>query len=141
MIIDIDLNVAKAIQKDTCPEKILLHTQRLTDQFIEDFLGSENVIARYHVSGEAYEAFALPLKVAEVKDATSFVVTDNEGDREVGATRCDTLAEAVNAMVNGLEGKTEVTFYCELCADNGCVIDGVARWCHTSRYDDGKQWN
>ena len=81
------------------------------------------------------------MKVAEVKDATSFVVTDNEGDREVGATRCDTLAEAVNAMVNGVDGKTEVTFYCELCADNGCVIDGVARWCHTSRYDDGRQWN
>ena len=141
MIIDIDLNVAKAIQKDTRPEKILLHTQRLTDQFIEEFLGTENVIARYHISGEAYEAFALPLKVAEVKDAKSFVVTDNEGDNEVGSTRCDTLAEAVNAMVNGLEGKTEVTFYCELGADNGTVIDGVARWCHTSRYDDGRQWN
>lgn len=141
MIIDIDLNVAKAIQKDTRPEKILLHTQRLTDQFIEDFLGSGNVIARYHVSGEAYEAFALPLKVAEVKDAKSFVVTANEGDTEVGADRCDTLAEAVNAMVNGVEGKTEVTFYCELCVDNGRAIEGVARWCHTSRYDDGRQWN
>ena len=140
MIIDIDLNVATAIKKDTCPEKILLHVQQLTDEGIELFLGPDNVIARYSVSEGEQEAFALPLKVAAVKDAVGFVVTDNEGDTEVGAVRCDTLAEAVNAMVNGVEGKTEVTFYCELCVDRGCVIDGVARWCHTSRYDDGRQW-
>jgi hypothetical protein len=81
--------------------------------------------------------------VAEVEGASSFVVTDNEGDSEVGAERCDTLAEAVNAMVNGVKGKTEVTFYCELCVDraDGTAIEPVARWCHTSRYDDGKQWN
>ena len=66
---------------------------------------------------------------------------DNEGDNEVGCVRCDTLGEAVNAMVNGVADKTEVTFYCELCVDSGTCIEGVARWCHPSYYDDGEQWN
>jgi hypothetical protein len=143
MIIEINNVVAESIKRDIKPEKILLHTERLTPEFIEDFLGRDHVIANTHLMGEAYEAFALPIKVAEVEGASSFVVTDNEGDSEVGAERCDTLAEAVNAMVNGVEGKTEVTFYCELCVDraDGTAIEPVARWCHTSRYDDGKQWN
>ena len=143
MIIEIDQVVAESIKRDIKPEKILLHTERLTPEFIEDFLGRDHVIANTHLMGEAYEAFALPINVAEVEGASSFVVTDNEGDSEVGAERCDTLAEAVNAMVNGVEGKTEVTFYCELCVDraDGTAIEPVARWCHTSRYDDGKQWN
>lgn len=143
MIIEIDLVVAKSIKKDINPEKILLHTERLTPEFIEEFLEKDHVIANTHLMGEAYEAFALPIKVAEVEGASSFVVTDNEGDSEVGSTRCDTLAEAVNAMVNGVEGKTEVTFYCELCVDrdDGTAIEPVARWSHPSRYDDGKQWN
>lgn len=140
MIIEIDHVAANAIKTDINPEKVLLHTERLTPEFIEDFLGNDHVIANTHLMGEAYEAFALPIKVGEVAGAESFVVTDNVDDREVGCTRCDTLAEAVNAMVNGVEGKTEVAFYCELCVDNGTVIEPVARWSHPSRYDDGKQW-
>lgn len=142
MIIEIDLAAAKAIEKDIKPEKVLLHTERLTPEFIEEFLGRDHIIANTHLMGEAYEAFALPIKVAEVEGASSFVVTDNECDNEVGYTRCDKLAEAVNAMVNRVEGKTEVTFYCELCVDraDGTAIKPVARWNHPSRYDDGKQW-
>ena len=142
MIIEINHIVAESIKKDINPEKTLLHTERLTPEFIEEFLGSDHVIANTHLMGEAYEAFALPIKVAAVEGARSFVVTDNECDNEVGCTRCDKLAEAVNAMVNGVEGKTEVTFYCELCVDraDGTAIKPVARWNHPSRYDDGKQW-
>lgn len=142
MIIEIDHVAANAIKKDINPEKILIHTERLTHEFIEDFLGKDNVIANTHIMGEAYEAFALPIKVAEVAGAKSFVVTDNVDDREVGCTRCGTLAEAVNAMVNGVEGKTEVAFYCDLCVDraDGTAIEPVVRWSHPSRYDDGKQW-
>jgi hypothetical protein len=43
-------------------------------------------------------------------------------------------------MVRGVEGKTEVAFYTELCADYGDLIEGIARWCHPSRFEDGKQW-
>jgi hypothetical protein len=80
MIIEINNVVAESIKRDIKPEKILLHTERLTPEFIEDFLGRDHVIANTHLMGEAYEAFALPIKVAEVEGASSFVVTDNEGD-------------------------------------------------------------
>lgn len=123
MIIEIDKNVADAIKADCRPAPTL---------------NPEYVIARCWESGEE---FCLPLKVSEVEKAVSFVVTDNEGDNEVGCVRCDTLGEAVNAMVNGVADKTEVTFYCELCVDYGSCIEGVARWCHPSFYDDGAQWN
>ena len=88
----------------------------------------------------------LPIELTEIHGAKSYVVTDNEGGTdgddpvELSSERCDTLEEAINAMVREVEGKTEVTFYTELCADYGDHIDGIARWCHPSRFDDGKQW-
>lgn len=97
--------------------------------------------------GKSNKSITLLIPVSAVKDAVSFVVTDNEGGTdgesdpvEIGALRCDTLAEAVNAMVHGVEGQKEVTFYCELCADYGSVIEGVASWCHPDRYGDGTRW-
>lgn len=86
--------------------------------------------------GNGGPCISLPIPVSTVEDAEGFVVTDNEGGTdgddpvELGAIRCDTLAEAVNAMVHGVEGQKEATFFCELCADYGTVIEGIARWCH-----------
>ena len=88
----------------------------------------------------------LPIELTEVHCAESYVVTDNEGGTdgddpvELSCERCDTLAEAINAMVRGVEGNGDVTFYTELCADYGDHIDGIARWCHPARFEDGKQW-
>ena len=88
----------------------------------------------------------LPIYLTEVRGAKSYVVTDNEGGTdgddpvELSCERCDTLEEAINAMVRGVEGKAEVAFYTELCADYGDHIEGIARWCHPSRFEDGKQW-
>lgn len=88
----------------------------------------------------------LPIELAEVHGAESYVVTDNEGGTdgddpaELSCERCDTLAEAIHAMVRGVEGKTEVSFYTELCADYGDHIDGIARWCHPARFSSGRQW-
>ena len=88
----------------------------------------------------------LPIELSEVHCAKSYVVTDNEGGTdgddpvELSCERCDSLEEAITAMVRGVEDKTEVAFYTELCADYGDHIDGIARWCHPSRFEDGKQW-
>lgn len=97
--------------------------------------------------GKSRKTISLLIPVSAVKNAVGFVVTDNEGGTdgesdpvELGARRCDTLAEAVNAMVHGVEGKKEVTFYCELCVDDGTGTEGIARWCHPDRYDDGERW-
>ena len=97
--------------------------------------------------GKSRKSISMLIPVSAVKDAVGFVVTDNEGGTdgesdpvELGALRCDTLADAINAMVHGVKGKKEVTFYCELCVDYGDVIDGIASWCHPGRYDDGEQW-
>lgn len=96
--------------------------------------------------GKSKKGISLLIPVSAVKDAVGFVVTDNEGGTdgddsvELGCVRCDTLAEAINAMVHGVEGKKEVTFFCELCADYEDVIDGIARWCNPSRYADGTRW-
>ena len=97
--------------------------------------------------GKSRKSISLLIPVSAVKNAVSFVVTDNEGGTdgesdpvELGARRYDTLAEAVNAMVHGVKGKKEVTFYCELCADYGDDIESIASWCHPDRYDDGEQW-
>lgn len=97
--------------------------------------------------GTGRATISLLIPVREVKSAVGYVVTDNEGGTdgesdpvEVGAVRCGTLAEAINAMVHGVEGKKEVTYYCELCVDYGDHIDGIAQWCHPDRYADGEQW-
>lgn len=97
--------------------------------------------------GKSRKGISLLIPVSAVEDAVGFVVTDNVGGTdgesdpvELAAVRCDTLAEAINAMVHGVEGKKEVTFYCELCADYGTVIDGIARWCNPSRYAEGTRW-
>lgn len=96
--------------------------------------------------GKSRKGISLLIPVSAVQDAVGFVVTDNEGGTdgddsvELGCVRCDTLAEAINAMVHGVEGKKEVTFYCELCADYGDVIEGIARWSHPDRYADGERW-
>ena len=93
--------------------------------------------------GNSKKGISLLIPVSAVEDAVGFVVTDNEGGTdgddsvELGCVRCDTLAEAINAMVHGVEGKKEVTFFCELCADYDTVIEGIARWCNPSRYADG----
>jgi hypothetical protein len=97
--------------------------------------------------GNSRKGISLLIPVSAVQDAVGFVVTDNEGGTdgesdpvELAAVRCDTLAEAINAMVHGVKGQKEVTFYCELCVDYGDHIDGIASWCNPSRYDDGTQW-
>jgi hypothetical protein len=97
--------------------------------------------------GKSRKGISLLIPVSAVKDAVGFVVTDNEGGTdgesdpvELAAVRCDTLAEAINAMVHGVEGKKEVTFYCELCVDYGDVIEGIASWSHPDRYADGERW-
>ena len=101
---------------------------------------------RYVTARSGNRCISLPIPVSVVKDAEGFVVTDNEGGTdgsdpvELGALRCDTLAEAVNAMVHGVEGQKEVTFFCELCADYGTVIEGIAHWCHPGRHADGGRW-
>jgi hypothetical protein len=105
-----------------------------------------NYVTARRGTGSATISLLIPVRA--VKPAVGYVVTDNEGGTdgesdpvEVGAIRCDTLAEAINAMVHGVEGEKEVTFYCELCADYGDFIDGIARWCHPSRYADGTRWD
>ncbi len=131
MNIEIDEKVYNALLADIKPSVVF--TREEAELYCKDY------VSVFHKG--VHRGFAIPLKVAEIDKAESFVVTDNENDNEIGAVRCDTLAEAINAMVNGLEGKTEVTFYTELCADFGSVIDGVARWSHPARYSDGQQWN
>lgn len=96
--------------------------------------------------GNGGPCISLPIPVSTVEDAEGFVVTDNVGGTggddpaELGALRCDTLAEAVNAMVHGVEGQEEATFFCELCADYGTVIEGIARWCHPGRHPGKGRW-
>lgn len=131
MNIEIDDKVYMALLADIKPSVVF--TREEAELYCKDYV---TVFRK-----ESHRGFAIPLKVADIDKAESFVVTDNENDTEIGSVRCDTLAEAINAMVNGLEGKTEVTFYTELCADFGSVIDGVARWSHPARYSDGQQWN
>ena len=131
MNIEIDENVYNALLADIKPS--VVYTREEAERYCKDY------VSVFHKG--SHRGFAIPLKVADIEKAESFVVTDNENDNEIGAERCDTLAEAINAMVNGVEGKTEVTFYTELCADFGDVIDGVARWSHPARYSDGQQWN
>lgn len=131
MNIEIDENVYNALLADIKPSVVF--TREEAELYCKDY------VSVFHKG--VHRGFAIPLKVANIEKAESFVVTDNENDNEIGSVRCDTLAEAINAMVNGLEGKTEVTFYTELCADFGSVIDGVARWSHPARYSDGQQWN
>lgn len=135
MNIEIDENVYNALLADIKPSVVF--TKEEAERYGKDY------VSVFHKGSD--KGFAIPLKVAEIDKAESFVVTDNitenENEKELGAVRCDTLAEAINAMVNGVEGKTEVTFYTELCADFGDVIDGVARWSHPARYSDGQQWS
>lgn len=131
MNIEIDENVYMALLADIKPSVVF--TREEAELYCKDYV---TVFRK-----ESHRGFAIPLRVAEIDKAESFVVTDNENDTEIGSVRCDTLAEAINAMVNGLEGKTEVTFYTELCADFGSVIEGVARWSHPARYSDGQQWS
>lgn len=131
MNIEIDDKVYMALLADIKPSVVF--TREEAELYCKDYV---TVFRK-----ESHRGFAIPLKVADIGKAESFVVTDNENDTEIGSVRCDTLAEAINAMVNGVEGKTEVTFYTELCADFGSVIDGVARWSHPARYSDGQQWN
>lgn len=131
MNIEIDDKVYMALLADIKPSVVF--TREEAELYCKDYVA---VFRK-----ESHRGFAIPLKVSEIDKAESFVVTDNENDTEIGSVRCDTLAEAINAMVNGLEGKTEVTFYTELCADFGSVIEGVARWSHPARYADGQQWN
>lgn len=131
MNIEIDDKVYMALLADIKPSVVF--TREEAERHCKDYV---TVFRK-----ESHRGFAIPLKVSEIDKAESFVVTDNENDNEIGSVRCDTLAEAINAMVNGLEGKTEVTFYTELCADFGSVIEGVARWSHPARYADGQQWN
>lgn len=131
MNIEIDDKVYMALLADIKPSVVF--TREEAELYCKDYV---TVFRK-----ESHRGFAIPLKVSEIDKAESFVVTDNENDNEIGSVRCDTLAEAINAMVNGLEGKTEVTFYTELCADFGSVIEGVARWSHPARYADGQQWN
>lgn len=135
MNIEIDDKVYMALLADIKPSVVF--TRDEAELYCKDYVA---VFRK-----ESHRGFAIPLKVSEIDKAESFVVTDNvtenENEKEIGSVRCDTLAEAINAMVNGLEGKTEVTFYTELCADFGSVIEGVARWSHPARYADGQQWN
>lgn len=131
MNIEIDDKVYMALLADIKPSVVF--TREEAELYCKDYV---TVFRK-----ESHRGFAIPLKVADIDKAESFVVTDNENDTEIGSVRCDTLAEAINAMVNGVEGKTEVTFYTELCADFGSVIDGVARWSHPARYSDGQQWS
>lgn len=131
MNIEIDDKVYMALLADIKPSVVF--TREEAELYCKDYV---TVFRK-----ESHRGFAIPLKVAEIDKAESFVVTDNENDNEIGSVRCDTLAEAINAMVNGVEGKTEVTFYTELCADFGSVIEGVARWSHPARYSDGQQWS
>lgn len=131
MNIEIDDKVYMALLADIKPSVVF--TREEAELYCKDYV---TVFRK-----ESHRGFAIPLKVSEIDKAESFVVTDNENDNEIGSVRCDTLAEAINAMVNGLEGKTEVTFYTELCADFGSVIEGVARWSHPARYSDGQQWS
>ena len=131
MNIEIDENVYMALLADIKPSVVF--TREEAELYCKDYV---TVFRK-----ESHRGFAIPLKVSEIDKAESFVVTDNENDTEIGSVRCDTLAEAINAMVNGVEGKTEVTFYTELCADFGSVIEGVARWSHPARYADGQQWS
>ena len=130
MNIEIDEKVYNALLADIKPSVVF--TKDEAERYCKGY------VSVFHKGSD--KGFAIPLKVSVIDKAESFVVTDNENDNEIGAERCDTLAEAINAMVNGLEGKTEVTFYTELCADFGSVIDGVARWSHPARYSDGQQW-
>lgn len=131
MNIEIDDKVYMALLADIKPSVVF--TREEAELYCKDYV---TVFRK-----ESHRGFAIPLKVSEIDKAESFVVTDNENDNEIGSVRCDTLAEAINAMVNGVEGKTEVTFYTELCADFGSVIEGVARWSHPARYSDGQQWS
>lgn len=108
MLITIDKDVFEVLKK-------VFGDKPLSAEYVSAMDGTENKVGSVNVS----EVIRLPIRVSEVEHAESFLVvfydrikTENV---EAAAVRCDTLAEAVNLMVNNPDGH----YFREICVDDG----------------------
>lgn len=104
---------------------------------VQDSLDSGRVIA---VCRETCRCMELPLPAGQLLDVSEYVVTDNENDLEIGCVRCEGLAEAITAAVNGAD-EHPGDYYAEVCADYGNLIDGVLRWNGPERRPGCCRWS
>ena len=109
MLITIDKDVFEALKKVFGDKPLSADYVSATDGVKVDTPTGESVS----------EVIRLPILVSEVKDAESFLVVFydrvKKENMEAAAIRCDTLAEAVNLMVNNPDGH----YFREICVDDG----------------------